>query len=103
MFPSILLQVLDSYFDSENEQKNLEHTLNYLSVSQQQFRDPNYFFNGDQFFLLVDLLRKTSVHKPPALHVLRHLSISNMGMAGIAGLTALTLKEAFSVAMKFFK
>jgi len=101
-FPSILLQVLDSYFDSENKQAGLEYTLNYLSVTPQQLRDPNYFFDGDQFFLLVDLLRKTSVHEPPAIQVLRHLSISNMGMAGIAGLTALTLNEAFGVAMKFF-
>ena len=102
-FPTILLQFLDSYFESELEQQRLVDTLGYLSISEQDFRDPNFSFDGEQFFLLLKMLRRSTVYEPPALRVLRYLSVSNMGMAGIAGITALTLNEAYNIAMKVYK
>lgn len=99
-FPSVLFQFLDSYFELEHIPDRLENTLNYLSVTEQQFRDPNFFFDGDQLFLMLNLLEKGSISEPPAFRILRYQSLSNMGMAGIAGLTALTLKDALHITLK---
>lgn len=102
-FPSVVLQFLDRYFEPEKDQDKLRHMLDYFSVTEEQFRDPWFRFNGEQVYVMLSMLRKASVYEPPSLRVLRHLSVSTMGMAGIAGLTAMTLQEAYDVVLQFHK
>ncbi|MDX1693311.1 MAG: helix-turn-helix domain-containing protein [Ketobacteraceae bacterium] len=101
-FPSILFQFLDGFFEQEPDQERFRQTLNNLCVTEEEFRDPAYSFNGKQIFRMLEMLRNTSVDEPAAFRVLQHLSISNLGMAGIAGLTAVSLKEAVMIALKVY-
>ncbi|MCG8672692.1 MAG: AraC family transcriptional regulator [Pseudomonadales bacterium] len=102
-FPSVLFQFLDTYFETGPTIETLESFLGYLSTSEEQFRDPSYLFDGEQLFLMLDMLHKNSQEQPPAIKILRHLSITHMGMAGVAGSTAINLNDAISIATKFYK
>ncbi len=102
-FPSILFQFWDSFFESEFDRASFEKMLDILQVTEQELRNPEYQFNGEQLFLMLKMLHRVPFREPPALIVLRYLSINNMGMAGIAGLTALKLEDALNITMLYYK
>lgn len=102
-FPSVLFQILDAYCDPKTDPVKFQQLLNYLSVSEDNLRNPDYYFDGDQFYRMLDLLRKNSIYEPASIGVLKRLSATHFGMAGVAGLTAGTLREAINTTMEFYK
>ena len=101
--PSILFQFMDAFFADEPDREGFQQTLDYIGVTEAQLRDPAYEFDGEQLFRMLDLLHRASDDEPAAFRVLEHLSVSHLGMAGIAGLTAFTLGDAMRMAHDFHK
>ena len=102
-FPSVMFQFLEPFFEIEPTNESFDSLLTHLNVSKEQLRDPAFYIDGEQLFIMLELLKKNSTHHPPALRVLQHMSLNHMGMAGVAGQTAMDLNNALSIVMKFYK
>ncbi len=102
-FPIIMFQFWDSYFELKYDKETFKRTLDMLSITEDMFRDPNYKLDGNQYYSILELLLKEDLNEPPSLHTLRLTSMNNMGMAGFAGITAVTLKDALNIALSAYK
>lgn len=103
-FPIILFQFLDSFFESRTlGNYTLDNLLSDIGISENNFRDPQYFLNGNQYSFMLKLLENNLIQEPPAICVLRHVSINHMGLGGIAGMTAFSLKESLDTVLEFHK
>ncbi len=101
-FPTILFQFLDSFFESRIlGNYTLDNLLSDIGINEDNFRDPKFFLNENQFSLMLKLLENDLIQEPAAICVLRHVSINHMGLGGIAGMTAFSLKESLDTVLKF--
>jgi len=102
-FPTVLFQFLDSFFESRIlGDYTLENLLSDIGISEDDFRNPQYFLDGNQYSLMLKRLESDLIQEPPAINVLRHISIHHMGMGGISGMTASSLKESLDIALEFY-
>ncbi|MCG8669561.1 MAG: AraC family transcriptional regulator [Pseudomonadales bacterium] len=103
-FPTTLFQCVDSYLSMGFAHGyNLEDFLTVIGMSEEDFRDANQALNYQQCTNVLSFLTQTSTKLPPALQALSVLSINNMGIGGIAGLTASNLGDALQLTLDYHK
>ena len=100
-FPISMFQQIELLLKEQGSYISLSDFLGRLSVTEEEFRDPKFSFNGDHLVTMYRSMEKTSKLKLPVLDILRHFSATNLGVVGLAGASAPTLKRAIDLIINF--
>lgn len=100
-FPSSLVQFLDELLEELNYVSFFPFMLSDLGVTEQEYRDPDFMFDGDQLLGLLRYLKFIRSDKLPVQRVLNYYSSTSTGVLALAGMSSATLKDAVAVAIRF--
>lgn len=100
-FPSALALALEDLLDSLNNASSLPALLAKAGVTEAQFRDPAFSYDGDQVLHLLRQFKNLPPGYLPVQTALQKWSWSSTGLLALAGMSSGTLRDAIEVALKF--
>jgi AraC-like DNA-binding protein len=98
--PAPVFNVIGGVLEEAQSTDTLQMVLSTAGVTVEQFRDPDYEYNGEQLLHFLRLLKQFAGSAAPEL-LLRHWSWSSLGMLGLAGLSSASLADSALIAKSF--
>lgn len=100
-FPSLQFQSIDSVLKGIGQSSNKSKLLEYIEVSEEQFKDPEFCLNGEQALKLLRLLKFLPDTTLPVQAIINSISWSNYDVLALAGMSSSTILEATEVALQY--
>lgn len=98
--PSSMLQLTEDLVRRPGA-PSLTEVLDQVGVTEAEYRDPEFQFDGDQFLRLLRMVDWRGERGHPVAEVLDHFSWSSTGLLALAGMSSATVRDALDVATAF--
>jgi AraC-like DNA-binding protein len=99
--PASMLQMVEPLSKGAPDGQGLSDVLDRVGVSEAQYRDPSFHFNGEQLLGLLRQVDWQGIPGNPVARVLDAFSWSGTGLLALAGMSSATVHDAMEVAVAF--
>lgn len=99
--PAPVFNVIGGILEEMRSPATLQTVLSSAGVTLEQFRDPDYKYNGEQLLHFLRLLKKVSGDAAPIELLMRRWSWPSLGMLGLAGVSSASLADSVLIGRDF--
>lgn len=100
-FPSAFGLALEGVLEELGIASVLPFILDKAGISDKQFRDPNFSYDGDQVLYLLRQFEKLPAGFIPVKIAIENWTWSSTGFLALAGMSSRSLKDAVEIGMRF--
>lgn len=100
-FPSAFGLALEGVLEDLGIAAILPVILNKAGITDKQFRDPNFFYDGDQVLFFLRQFNRLPAGFIPAKIAIENWTWSSTGFLALAGMSSKSVKDAINLGLRF--